>query len=86
MLAPVAVAHRSVSEDSVNEELESELWEDAMNSVDRKTALRSDCDHPKYDDEHCSYSSCWNYYSKCPKHSQYGYPGNVDGRCTRMLS
>jgi hypothetical protein len=73
----------------VNEELESELWEDAMRtSVGGRAIAKAhdnvDCDHAKYTDDHCSYYSCWNYYSKCPKHSLPGQ--RSDARCSRMLS
>lgn len=30
------------------------------------------CHHSHYHDGHCAQMTCWNYYSKCPKHSPSG--------------
>lgn len=28
-----------------------------------------DCGHANYMDDHCAHMQCWNYASKCPRHS-----------------
>jgi hypothetical protein len=41
--------------------------------------LEYTCEHPHYSDGHCASMSCWNYYSKCQRHSKSGTP---DAECT----
>lgn len=41
------------------------------------------CKHPKYEDGHCAEMTCWNYFSKCPKHS---YSGNKKEKCSHETS
>lgn len=37
------------------------------------------CQHTHYSDGHCAEMVCWNYYSRCPKHS---FSGSDKARCS----
>lgn len=39
----------------------------------------SECNHVDYSNDHCAEMLCWNYFSKCPKHS---YSGSPSGQCS----
>lgn len=50
-------------------------WTDVEDDVQPEN-----CAHSHYADGHCASMTCWNYYSKCPKHS---ISGSLNAMCSR---